>query len=73
MKLYPFAESPGTWSRSNGLRLNPKKTVVMHFGLANLRSRGLEMADNVMIDDIVIEVRDGVRNLGVVFDFQLDF
>jgi hypothetical protein len=57
------------WCDQHGLKLNPNKTQVLVIGSENQYHRfDLASLDKIMINDVVVDYSEKVKNLGLVFD-----
>lgn len=67
-------KSIAEWSKSNGLLLNPTKTVGMCVGSNVQRSKALNLINcDIVLNESVIRMECCVKNLGVLFDCHLNF
>lgn len=62
------------WSKRNGLKLNPTKSVMMCVGSVNMQHRALSLLNvSVSIDGIPLEFVECAKTLGIYLDCNLKF
>lgn len=73
-KMNGFLERLRVWSAFNGLVLNLSKSSVVWVGTMTMRSRALStLSVEVKLGDVVLEIKECVRNLCVLLDHDLFF